>query len=103
VTTTAEALTYSSDGESDMSDIDDAEFEDDGEDAQEILEVTQVVDLRGMPVDVDLELGDDDVINGNVTDGDPQTTTLQREGRTVRFAQRSRSGVDYSSVDGDAN
>ncbi|KAJ7886201.1 hypothetical protein B0H14DRAFT_2698032 [Mycena olivaceomarginata] len=83
VTTTAEALTYSSDGESDMSDIDDAEFEDDGEDAQEILEVTQVVDLRGMPVDVDLELGDDDVINGNVTDGDPQTTTLQKEGRTT--------------------
>ncbi|KAF8173825.1 hypothetical protein K438DRAFT_1940102 [Mycena galopus ATCC 62051] len=92
VTTGAEARSYrrnegrygwSSDEECDMSDIDESDFVDDGEE-EESLCVAQVVDLCGMPVNVDLDFGDDDLLgSGSVTGGNPDRTTFEREERTT--------------------
>ncbi|KAJ6473184.1 hypothetical protein C8R45DRAFT_874403 [Mycena sanguinolenta] len=71
-----------SDDECDWSDIDECDFKDDGESGEESLRIIQVVDLRGMPVDVDLELDADDLLNGSVTDGDPDESSFERDERT---------------------
>ncbi|KAJ7450061.1 hypothetical protein B0H11DRAFT_2078301 [Mycena galericulata] len=65
----------------DMSDIDEAEFVDNG-DEEETLRVTQVVDLRGMPVGVHLDLQPDDLLNGSITDEDPDENLFERDDRT---------------------
>ncbi|KAF7354644.1 hypothetical protein MSAN_01378000 [Mycena sanguinolenta] len=71
-----------SDDECDWSDIDEAEFRDDDEPTEESLRVSQIVDLRGMPMDVDLELNVDDLLNGSATDGDPDESSFERDERT---------------------
>ncbi|KAJ7689580.1 hypothetical protein B0H17DRAFT_1202218 [Mycena rosella] len=63
--------------------IDEAEFVDDEESREESLVLTRVVDLRGMPVDVDLDLEVDDILNGSITDQDADTEDFEREDRTT--------------------
>lgn len=76
-----------SDEEDYDSDIDDCEFESDDEEGEEEylrLRVKQIVDLRGLPVHVgDLHLDTNDVINGEITDGDPDEEELERHDRMV--------------------
>ncbi|KAJ7641775.1 hypothetical protein FB45DRAFT_900986 [Roridomyces roridus] len=67
---------YDDSSEEDESEIDEDEFHtDEDEEPQETLRVTQVVDLRGMPVQVEgLELHADDLVNGDrLTEGEPDT------------------------------
>ncbi|KAJ7102727.1 hypothetical protein C8R44DRAFT_988104 [Mycena epipterygia] len=74
---------WSSDDECDMSDIDEEEFEDDGDEHEEHMSITQVVDLGGMPVQVDgLELDPGDLLNGSLTDDDPDDESFERMERT---------------------
>jgi hypothetical protein len=63
--------------------IDEDEFVDDEDAREESLSVTRIVDLRGMPVSVDFDLEAGDLLNGSVTDGDPDHDEFEREDRTV--------------------
>ncbi|KAJ7450057.1 hypothetical protein B0H11DRAFT_325445 [Mycena galericulata] len=102
VTTTAEVNNYryrrryggwdTSDEECDMSDIDEAEFKD-NDDGEESLRVIKVVDLRGMPVQVDLELENEDLLNGSITDGDPDEESLERDERTSATRTKIYNGT----------
>jgi hypothetical protein len=65
------------------SEIDEGEFVDNENDREEILKVTQVVNLRGMPVGTDFDLEAGDLLNGSVTDADPDRELFEREERTV--------------------
>ncbi|KAJ6489159.1 hypothetical protein C8R47DRAFT_476844 [Mycena vitilis] len=62
--------------------IDEDEFVENGEEREEIMTVTQIVDLRGLPVDVGFELEADDLLNGSVTDDDPDAQSFERYERT---------------------
>ncbi|KAJ6542089.1 hypothetical protein DFH09DRAFT_1368280 [Mycena vulgaris] len=64
-------------------DIDEGEFEDDEGSREEYLVFTKVVDLRGMPVNVDIDLEANDLLNGAITDQDPDDERFEREERTV--------------------
>ncbi|KAJ6632203.1 hypothetical protein B0H10DRAFT_1976516 [Mycena sp. CBHHK59/15] len=57
-------------------------FETDEGSEEEKLNVTQVVDLQGMPVHVDLEFEADDLVNGSVTDDHPDKEDFERDDRT---------------------
>ncbi|KAJ7641770.1 hypothetical protein FB45DRAFT_900979 [Roridomyces roridus] len=61
--------------------VDEDEFEEDDEGEEEFY-VTSVVDLRGMPVSVDLDLEADDLVNGAIKDGDADSSELDRMERT---------------------
>ncbi|KAJ7472161.1 hypothetical protein FB451DRAFT_1135007 [Mycena latifolia] len=63
--------------------IDEEDFVDDEENREESLVFTRVVNLRGMPVDVVLDIEVEDLLNGNITDLDPDTEDLERHGRTT--------------------
>ncbi|KAJ7123875.1 hypothetical protein C8R43DRAFT_1031770 [Mycena crocata] len=78
---------YDDEDDDDDEEIDDGEFEDNEDDREETVTL-KIVNLRGMPVDVDLDLEVDDLINGSITDEDPDTKSLEREDRTT--ATRTR-------------
>ncbi|KAJ7101404.1 hypothetical protein B0H15DRAFT_927201 [Mycena belliarum] len=87
---------YSSDeGEfGDMdSEIDVAEFEDDDDSSEEALEITRVVDLHGMPVTVDLDLEAEYLLNGTLTEQDPDTEKFEREDRTTATRTKVYNGT----------
>ncbi|KAJ7187180.1 hypothetical protein C8R46DRAFT_285837 [Mycena filopes] len=67
----------------DEGDIDEAEFEDNEAEIEESLVVTHIVDLRGMPVAVDLNLLSTDLINGVITDQVPDKELFERDERTT--------------------
>ncbi|KAF7340841.1 hypothetical protein MSAN_02113500 [Mycena sanguinolenta] len=79
--------------EYDEEDIDEGEFVDDEDNREESLRVTQVVDLRGMPVSVHLDLESDDLLNGSITDQDPDQEKFERLERTsaqrIQFYHRT--------------
>ncbi|KAJ6510824.1 hypothetical protein C8R45DRAFT_1068742 [Mycena sanguinolenta] len=64
------------------SDIDEGEFEDNDEAREECLDVTQIVDLCGMPVSVGLDLQSEDIVNGSIINGDPDEEEFDRHSRT---------------------
>ncbi|KAJ7101409.1 hypothetical protein B0H15DRAFT_410938 [Mycena belliarum] len=74
---------YYDEDDEDMDDIDEDDFEDDEESRQENLVLSRVVDLHGMPVTVDLELKADDLLNGTITDENPDSEEFEREDRTL--------------------
>ncbi|KAJ7722655.1 hypothetical protein DFH07DRAFT_971838 [Mycena maculata] len=90
VFTTAEARGYDYshrrgwgyDDSDDDDEIDEDECVDD-DDPEETLQITQIVDLRGMPVHIGLELEVDDLINGSLTEYDPDRETFDRDERTT--------------------
>ncbi|KAJ7727269.1 hypothetical protein B0H16DRAFT_1383573 [Mycena metata] len=69
--------------EYDDDDIDEAEFEERHGDREETLIVTQVVSLNGLPVGVNLDLADGDLLNGSVTTDDPDDDEFERDDRTT--------------------
>ncbi|KAJ6523305.1 hypothetical protein B0H19DRAFT_1201796 [Mycena capillaripes] len=70
------------DSDEEEEEIDEDRFEDNEEEREESLSVTQVVDLRGMPVAIDFALEVDDILNGSITDEDPDHEGLERYDRT---------------------
>ncbi|KAF7333484.1 hypothetical protein MVEN_02364600 [Mycena venus] len=64
-------------------DIDEDEFVDNDDEREEHLAVTQVVDLRGMPISVGLNLQTDELINGTFTDQGPDHASFERDDRTT--------------------
>ncbi|KAJ7218972.1 hypothetical protein B0H12DRAFT_326780 [Mycena haematopus] len=70
-------------GDEDEDGIDESEFEDDDDAREESFAVTQIVDLRGMPVAVNLDLEADDLLNGSVTDKGPDDEEFERSDRTT--------------------
>ncbi|KAJ7666689.1 hypothetical protein DFH06DRAFT_1184497 [Mycena polygramma] len=62
-------------------DIDEEEFVDREEDREEHMSV-QIVDLRGLPVDARFALNAGDLLNGSITDDDPDTEDFERDDRT---------------------
>ncbi|KAJ7457358.1 hypothetical protein FB451DRAFT_1098079 [Mycena latifolia] len=74
---------YDYDDEDMDEDIDEMEFEDDEGSREEDLTLTRVVDLRGMPVHVGVDLEADDLINGDITDQGPDTEDFERDERTT--------------------
>jgi hypothetical protein len=75
---------YDDEDDEDDEDIDEEDFEIDHATEETSLGITKVMDLRGMPVDVDLDLTADDLMNGSVTEGDPDSEDFERDDRTVR-------------------
>ncbi|KAF8198185.1 hypothetical protein K438DRAFT_2116670 [Mycena galopus ATCC 62051] len=73
---------YEDEEDEDM-EIDDEDFVDNDGAREEHLVLSRIVDLRGMPVDVDLNLEASDLLNGSITDQDPDTESLERDDRTV--------------------
>ncbi|KAJ7754103.1 hypothetical protein B0H16DRAFT_1886776, partial [Mycena metata] len=84
--------------------IDEVEFEENDE-TEESLVVTQVVDLQGMPVAVDLDLEVDDLLNGVVTDEAPDKQSFDRDERTTatRTKVYNRTVLLIWPKDGDAD
>jgi hypothetical protein len=74
------------DDSDDDEEIDEGEFEDD-DDREEFLRITRVVDLRGMPVDVGIDLEVEDLFNGSLTDENPDDEEFERYERTVSRPQ----------------
>ncbi|KAJ7060447.1 hypothetical protein C8F01DRAFT_194723 [Mycena amicta] len=74
------------------SEIDEDYFEDD-EDPYENLEVIQVVNLDGLPVDVrGLDPGCNDLLNGCITEDSPaDSTTLERDANDPTYAERIKA------------
>ncbi|KAK7039307.1 hypothetical protein R3P38DRAFT_473664 [Favolaschia claudopus] len=69
--------------EYDEDDIDSDAFEDIEDEREVALDVVQVVDVRGMPVAVNFDLEEEDIINGSILNGDPDEESLDRDDRTT--------------------
>ncbi|KAJ7187173.1 hypothetical protein C8R46DRAFT_981462 [Mycena filopes] len=78
--------------EDEEEEIDEMEFEDLEEEIEETLTLTQVVDLRGMPVAIgDLGLEPSDLLNGTITDQEPDRASFARDPYERTTATRTQS------------
>jgi hypothetical protein len=70
------------DSESDDS-IDEEKFEVDEDEREEKFRVLEVMDLSGMPIDVNTGLKNRHLLNGSMRDGDPDDESFEKYDRTV--------------------
>ncbi|KAF7305311.1 hypothetical protein HMN09_00782700 [Mycena chlorophos] len=86
----AHASGYSTESDSDSDEeeeIAEDEFEDDDDDEHvEDFVLLRIMELGGMPVSVDLDLGAADFVNGSVDDGEPNDVVFERH-PTIRTVQ----------------
>ncbi|KAJ7689035.1 hypothetical protein B0H17DRAFT_1067547 [Mycena rosella] len=89
----------------DDDEIDEDEFEDDEGSREESLVLSRVVDLCGMPVNVNIDLEAEDLINGSITDQAADTTNFEIEERTMatRTAVYNRTVLLIWPKDSDAD
>ncbi|KAJ7187174.1 hypothetical protein C8R46DRAFT_1059080 [Mycena filopes] len=61
------------------------DFREREDEVEESFDIVQVVDLHGMPVSVKLDLDNGDLLNGSVTDAEPDKSKFERDEHTVAF------------------